>query len=73
MSSVSPWATTIGVPPCAVQPAALPATGWGAALRSATADCGGGKGWETTPAVAGAGCSGALALRPSEPVVAGSR
>ncbi|WP_439498453.1 hypothetical protein [Bosea sp. (in: a-proteobacteria)] len=43
-------------------------------LRSATADCGGGSGWARTAPTVGAGeDSGTLALRPIEPVVAGSR
>jgi hypothetical protein len=73
VSSVSPEAMTIGVPPWADQPAALPATATGAALRRATADWGGGSGCERTLETAGADVTGVLATRPMEPVVAGSR
>src|SRR6478752_7347743 len=73
MSRLSPWASTIGVPPCADQPAALPETACGGAALSATADCGGGRGCALTTGEDATGCSGALADRPIEPVVAGSR
>ena len=85
MSSVSPWASTIGVPPCALHPAALPPTGCtegaatgaaaiaGAAGRMATPEGGGGKACERTTGADGTGCKGALALDPIEPVVTGSR